>query len=249
MARVTDSKAMVQAGWDDVPHLDPATKAEMLESIPPHLRDARTKGTPSFGSGAIYPVVQSEIIVPPFQIPKWWAKGYGLDVGWNKTAAIFGAHDRDSDVVYLYSEHYRGQAELSVHAEAIKARGAWLRGGIDPAAAGSGQRDGQQILSNYRDLGLDVIPADNAVEAGLQVVWQMLSTGKLKVFSTLHNWLGEHRLYRRDERGRIVKERDHLMDATRYLCMMLGQVMQAPPVAKFGNDETTFNIASKIGGY
>jgi hypothetical protein len=239
---------MVQAGWDDVPHLDAATKAEMLESIPPHLRDARTKGTPSFGSGAIYPVEQAAIIVDPFPIPRWWAKGYGLDVGWNKTAAIFGTHDRDSDVVYLYSEHYRGQAELSVHAEAIKARGEWLRGAIDPASAGAGQIDGRQVLANYQDLGLDVIPANNAVEAGLQIVWQMLSTGRLKVFSTLSNWLNEHRLYRRDERGRIVKERDHLMDATRYLCMMLGQVMQTPQVAR-RHEEPTFAIASKIGGY
>lgn len=249
MSRVTDSKAMVQAGWDDVPHLDETTKTELLASIPPHLRDARTKGTPSFGSGAIYPVEQSAIIVDPFPIPKWWAKGYGLDVGWNRTAGIFGAHDRDSDVIYLYSEHYRGQAELSVHAEAIKARGTWLRGAIDPASAGSGQIDGQQVLANYRGLGLDVIPANNAVEAGLQVVWQMLSSGRLKVFCTLSNWLNEHRLYRRDEKGRIVKDRDHLMDGTRYLCMMLGQVMQTPPVAKFGTDETTFTIASKIGGY
>ena len=249
MARVTDSKAMVQAGWDDVPHLDETTKAEMLESIPPHLRDARTKGTPSFGSGTIYPVVQSEIIVAPFAIPRWWAKGYGFDVGWNRTAAIFGAHDRDSDVLYLYSEHYRGQAEPSVHAEAIKARGTWLRGAIDPASRGRAQRDGTQLLSTYQDLGLDVVPADNAVEAGLMTVWQMLSTGRLKVFSTCTNWLAEHRLYRRDEKGRIVKERDHLMDACRYLCMTLGPVMQTPPVAKLESDMSTFSIASKIGGY
>ena len=249
MARVTDSKAMVQAGWDDVPHLDETTKTEMLASIPPHLRDARTKGTPSFGSGAIYPVEQSAITVDPFPIPRWWAKGYGFDVGWNRTAGIFGAHDRDSDVVYLYSEHYRGQAEPSVHAEGIKARGPWLRGAIDPAARGRSQKDGEQLLANYRDLGLDIILANNAVEAGLQVVWQMLSSGRLKVFSTCSNWLNEHRLYRRDEKGRIVKERDHLMDATRYLAMMLGQVMQTPPAAKLTDDDSTFALASKIGGY
>lgn len=249
MSHVTDSKAMVQAGWDDVPHLDETTKAEMLASIPPHLRDARTKGTPSFGSGAIYPVEQSAIIVEPFPIPKWWAKGYGLDVGWNRTAGIFGAHDRDSDVVYLYSEHYRGQAEPSVHAEAIKARGTWLRGAIDPAARGRGQRDGEQLLANYQDLGLDVSLANNAVEAGLQTVWQLLSGGRLKVFSTLSNWLNEHRLYRRDEKGRIVKEHDHLMDATRYLIMSLGSVMQTPPVANTTGSESTFKLASNIGGY
>jgi hypothetical protein len=31
--------------------------------------------------------------------------------------------------------------------------------------------------------------------------------------------MAEIRLYRRDEKGKIVKDRDHLMDCTRYLIM------------------------------
>jgi hypothetical protein len=38
-------------------------------------------------------------------------------------------------------------------------------------------------------------------------------TGRLKVFSTLGNWLVEFRIYRRDEKNRVVKKGDHLMDA------------------------------------
>jgi hypothetical protein len=37
------------------------------------------------------------------------------------------------------------------------------------------------------------------------------------VFAELTNWLQEYRLYRRDDKGHIVKQNDHLMDATRYL--------------------------------
>jgi hypothetical protein len=59
----------------------------------------------------------------------------------------------------------------------------------------------------------------NAREAGIFAVWQRLSGGKLKVFQSLSNWLAEFRLYRRDEKGTIVKENDHLLDATRYLIM------------------------------
>ncbi|MNL64102.1 Terminase-like family protein [compost metagenome] len=44
-----------------------------------------------------------------------------------------------------------------------------------------------------------------------------MSTGRLKVFASCRNWIDEYRIYRRDDKGRIVKERDHLMDATRYL--------------------------------
>ncbi len=59
--------------------------------------------------------------------------------------------------------------------------------------------------------------ADNAVEAGIYKVWSRLSTGRIKVFKTCQNFFAEYRIYRRDEKGRIVKSNDHLMDAMRYL--------------------------------
>ena len=65
------------------------------------------------------------------------------------------------------------------------------------------QRDGEQLLQNYIDLGLQLTKADNGVEAGLFDVWERLSTGRLKVFRTLQSWLGEYRLYRRDEKGAV----------------------------------------------
>jgi hypothetical protein len=210
------SRHVTTATWDDVPHLDAKAKEELWSSIPPYQRDARSKGVPQLGSGAIYPVPESAFVVEPFDIPRWWPRSYGMDVGWKVTAAVWGAHDLETDIAYLYSEHYREQAEPAVHAQGILARGKWMIGAIDPASRGRGQRDGEQLYQNYIDLGLTLILAQNGVEAGLFDVWQRLSTGRLKVFSTMQNWLGEFRLYRRDTKGAVVKERDHLMDATRY---------------------------------
>jgi hypothetical protein len=206
-------------GWDQVPHLTPEVQKELWESIPPFQRDARSKGIPQLGSGAIYPVPESEIIVSDFIIPAHWPKSYGLDVGWNKTAAVWAAKDLETGITYLYSEYYKGQAEPVIHAQGIKSRGAWIPGVIDPAARGRGQKDGAQLITIYKDLGLDLENAVNAVEAGLYEVWQRLSNGQLKVFSSLSNWRAEYRLYRRDEKGQVVKANDHLMDATRYNIM------------------------------
>jgi phage terminase large subunit-like protein len=217
--RKAGPKCVIMAGWDDVPHLSESAKAELLSAIPPFQRDARTKGIPQLGAGAIYPVPESDILVDPFPIPDYWPRVFALDVGWNRTAVPWGAWDRESDIVYLYSEHYRGQAEPAVHSEAIRARGEWIPGVFDPAARGRSQIDGQQVLQKYKDLGLDLEAAVNAVEAGIYEVWSRLSTGRLKVFKTMGQWLQEFRLYRRDEKGRIVKDNDHLMDATRYLIM------------------------------
>ena len=47
-----------------------------------------------------------------------------------------------------------------------------------------------------------------------------MKTGRLKVFNHLLDWLEEFRLYHRKD-GRVVKEGDDLMSATRYAVMML----------------------------
>ena len=215
--------------WDDVPHLSATQKDELLSEYPPYQRDARSKGVPQLGSGAIYPVPESDITCAPIEIPSFWPRAYGLDVGWNRTAGIWGAHDREADVVYLYAEHYRGQAEPAVHAEAIRSRGNWMTGTIDPASRGRGQRDGQQLFQNYIDLGLTLVPAENGVESGIHDVYQRLSSGRLKVFTSCQNWLTEFRLYRRDDKGQVVKTMDHLMDATRYLIVMLATIERVMP--------------------
>lgn len=209
--------SMVSATWDDAPHLTQQQKDDMFATLPPHQRDARTKGIPSLGSGAIYPVLESDFVIEPIALGKHWQHAYGFDVGWNNTAACWGALDPDADVLYIYADYKEGGKEPSQHAAAIKGRGNWIKGAIDPASAGSGQRDGQVLMELYRHQGLNLLPADNTIEAGLFEVFDRLVTGRLKVFSTCSKLLDEYRLYRRDEKGRIVKQNDHIMDAMRYL--------------------------------
>ncbi len=47
-----------------------------------------------------------------------------------------------------------------------------------------------------------------------------MSQGKFKVFRGLRDWFEEFNFYHRDDKGRIVKKRDDLLDATRYAYMM-----------------------------
>ncbi|MGH9257361.1 MAG: hypothetical protein ACRD3C_22605 [Vicinamibacterales bacterium] len=209
------SRSIVGATWDDAPHLAPAAKEALWASYPPYQRDARTKGIPQLGAGAIYPVEESFIAVKDFPIPKEWPRGFSLDVGWNVTAAMFFAYDREGETWYGYDCYKRGQAEPPIHAEAIKARGIWIPGVGD--CADINKLDGVQFLTIYRNLGLILELANKAVEAGIQDVYTLLSVGRMKIFARrCALWFDEFRLYRRDERGRIVKVNDHLMDCTRY---------------------------------
>jgi phage terminase large subunit-like protein len=217
--QVGDGKYVVMASWDDVPHLNADAKRELLASIPPYQRDARSRGIPQLGAGVIYPIPESEYLVDPFTIPATWKRAYGMDVGWNRTAGLWGAEDPNTGIWYLYSEHYKGEAEPSIHAQSIHSRGKWIIGAIDTAARGRSQVDGDNLMSMYQDLGLQLVGADKSVETGLYTCWQLLSEGRIKVFKTLTNFMNEIRIYRRDEKGRVIKTNDHLMDGFRYLMM------------------------------
>jgi len=229
------ARACVFVEWEDVPHLDPQLKKDILAGIPPWQRDSRTKGIPQLGPGAIYQVPESEVSVDGFEIPKFWPRCFGMDVGWNRTAVVWAAIDRDTSTVYIYDEYYRGQAEPSVHAAAIKARGAWIPGAIDPASRGRMQTDGARLLEMYQDLGLDLTIAENAREAGIYKVWERLSQNTLKIFKSCTNTMHEYRIYRRDEKGQVVKKNDHLMDAMRYLIMTGLDYAKVEPKYKDGH--------------
>lgn len=216
-ADVKSHKAIIMAGWDDAPWLTEVAKVQMEADTEPHLRESRRNGRPSMGSGNVYPIALESLLVDPFKIPMYYKRMYALDVGWNRTAVLWGALDPQSDILYIYDEHYVGEQKPPIHAAAIRGRGEWIPGVIDPASRGRSQNDGSQLMQDYKDLGLKLSPALNMVDAGISALWQRMVTGNLKVFSSLPNFAKEFILYRRDLRGKIIKENDHLMDCLKYI--------------------------------
>jgi hypothetical protein len=213
-----DGISVTTCSWDDVPHLSTAVKQEMLSRLPPHQRLARSQGIPMLGAGVIYPEDPAMYTIDPIEIPKYWPRIGGMDVGWKVTAALWAALNPEDGMVYIYSEYYAGEKEPTIHTEAIKSRGP-ITLEIDTAAHGRTQVDGNNLYQMYLDRGLKLHNASKAVEAGLYEVWTLLSAGKLKIFKNCQNLLSEMKTYRRDEKGSIVKSNDHACDAMRYLIM------------------------------
>lgn len=223
------SRFVITATWDDnAPHLTHEAREDLYKNIPAYQRDARTRGIPQLGAGVIFPIPEEDILVDAFKIPPHWPRGYGLDVGWNRTAALWRCVDIDSTPrkSYFYDEHYSSEQSPTMHAAALLRRGAWIPGRIDPAARGRTQDDGKKLLDTWRkalypeDVSEGILKlgiAVNAVESGLYAMLIAFQNGTLKVMrNRCPNWMAERRLYRRDEKGRIIKKNDHAMDAGRY---------------------------------
>jgi phage terminase large subunit-like protein len=216
---------IIGATWDDAPHLTEQVKAQQWASMLPYQRAARTQGIPQLGAGAVYPIDELDLKIPDFVIPDHWLRGFGMDVGGGAkpTAAVFAALNPDDRVLYLTSVYKRASNEPSLHAAAMKERmirpTGWLWQGVgDAAALIMTDHDAEQLVYVYRRLGLKLFLPDKAVETGIADVWDLMVTGRFKVFASCQAWWDEFRMYRRDARGRVVKSNDHLMDSTRYLC-------------------------------
>jgi len=77
---------------------------------------------------------------------------------------------------------------------------------------------------------LDGKPGSISVEAGIADMLVRMETGRWKVFNHLNDWLEEFRLYHRKD-GKVVKEHDDLLCASRY-ALMMKRFAQSPSTRK-----------------
>lgn len=219
--RATDGSVFqTKIWWDDCPHLTEEMIRDMMKRYSKHEIRARRYGEPQLGEGAIFTMDEHELMVRPMIIPDYWPRAFGMDFGWaHPTAVVWGALDRETGTVYLYSEHRRAQCEPAIHAAAIKARGDWIPGIAD--SAGTDMSSGKKMIDQYRKIhGLKLKKADkgpDSVEPGILYMHELMSEGRLKVFNTMRMWFDEYRSYHRDKNGKVHKVKDDLMDASRYL--------------------------------
>ena len=237
-------RAVVRMTIEDAEHYTPEDRARIIASYPPHEREARTKGVPSLGSGRIFPIEEQDITVAPINIPGHWVQIAGIDFGWDHPfAACRLAWDRDADCVYVIGEYRQREASPIIHAATVRAWGAWLPVSWPHDGLQHDKGSGEQLAAQYRKQGLNMLPeratfldGTNGVEAGVMEMLTRMQTQRWKVFSTCQAWLEEFRLYHRDN-GKIVKERDDLISASRYAMMMLR-------FAKTGGKAATFRPPS-----
>lgn len=221
------TRAIVRMTIDDAEHYTPEQRASIIASYPAHEREARIKGIPSLGSGRVFPISDETIACESISIPKHWVRINGLDFGYDHPFAAVGlAWDREADVIYVTQIYRQRESTPIIHAAAIKPWGDWIPCAWPHDGFQHDKGSGLGLAQQYRDQDLEMLPehatheeGGNGVEAGIMEMLDRMQTGRFKVFKHLEEWFAEFRLYHRED-GKIIKERDDLMSATRYGVMM-----------------------------
>jgi PBSX family phage terminase large subunit len=156
----------------------------------------------------------------------------GIDYGTtNPFCALLIGEGVDNNL-YVCKEYYydsaKGQKQLS-DAEYSRELKNFLidydvrRIYVDPSAASF-------ITQLWRDNHLGISKADNNVQDGIRVVYNLLSSRKLLVHNSCTKLIEEIESYvwdvKQQERGedKPLKRNDHAVDALRYACISLGAI-------------------------
>lgn len=237
------SRSITRMEIFDAEHYTPEQREAIISSYPPHERDARIKGIPSLGSGRVFPIADEQVLCDPFEIPAHYVQINGIDFGWDHPfAATRNAWDRDSDIWYICGAYREREATPPIHCASIKPWGDWIPCAWPHDGYKHDNGSGKELAAQYKDQGLNMLPehatheaGGNGVEAGILEMLERMQTGRFKVFRNLENYMGEFRLYHRED-GKIIKEREDLISSSRYAIMMR-RFAKTKPVEVFYSEE------------
>jgi len=260
MNDIKDMQSLSRATWDDATedvrtvvgnrkgHLTLKMMQQVLGALPPHEREMRSKGIPVVGSGLVFPIPEDDISIEAPIIQDHWLKIAGMDFGWDHpTAVVWGAHDTEADVFYVYDVYSNRKMSPAEHSNFIRTRPhfipiAYPHDGNrkdsmgNPGLADQYRREGLNIMLEHftNPPGLGEKKGTNSVEEGIQEMYQYMQQGKFKVAAHLLDWFNEFRMYHRRD-GKIVPIRDDILSATRY-CFMSRRFGVAGQDTRWSND-------------
>jgi len=217
----------------DSPYFPEAEFERAKQTMTPHQFKLSYEGEFAKAEGLVYPSFSSSNIVDDFEIPKDWRRSGGIDFGYiNPFCALEAALSPD-DVLYIYKCHYKSGMTLREHAEYLDLNITYF---YDP----SGRQEAEELIS----MGLELVPANNDVDLGIDKVNVRImghnlleeeSEGeslklddkreiRLKVFRSCYELIEEMGLYQYDKnqatgewKDKPLKANDHSVDALRYL--------------------------------
>lgn len=226
----SNDQTYMQVGWNDAPHMTEDKKERLLAQYPEHQRKMRSEGEPMLGHGRIYDIADDFIMCDPFPIPDFWDTIIGMDFGWDHPQAFVKlVFDPDNDITYITNSWKASKVSAN---DAWGATQSWAKGvPVAWPADGLMHEKGKDVATQQKEAwenaGFELLDrhatwekGGMSVESGIYEIGNKQRNGTYKIFKGQAGFMEEHRQYHRDDKGKIVKVLDDLLDAGRYGYMM-----------------------------
>lgn len=219
---------------EDNPSQDKEFLARARARIPMWRAEMMFDGAFTRPAGQIYDCWEDEHnLVDRFKIPRHWVRYQGVDFGPVNTAAVWGAVDPTTDVMYIYRTYHGASEHAAVHAkEWTSLDPHFYESGITKLKAlrsAGGARSEDKWRAQYAECGVFIQRPDIAdLETGITKAYGLIAKRKIKVFRDLVFFTKEIATYSREvnEEGEPMeaianKAKFHRLDAFRYLCSIV----------------------------
>lgn len=226
----SSDRAVVSMTIEDAQHIKAEDRAKIIAGYARHEREARAKGIPLLGSGAIFTEPEENVTETGMRdVPIYFAKLWAIDFGIGEDhafAAVLLLWDKDKDIVHVHHTVRMVGALPIQHAAAMKAVAAdvpvaWPQDGT------AREKSGAVVSGLYKKEGLRMLPehatfakGGYSTEAAIREMEQREATGRLKIASHLQDYFEERRFYHRKD-GLVVHLKDDILSATQKGLMML----------------------------
>jgi phage terminase large subunit-like protein len=240
----SNNTGIVVVDMDDNPYLSEKEKEIALQGLSSEERQARKSGQFVALTGLIYQDFKKDLHVLPYEqllnednapeLPPNSNVYVGIDPGMRNRAAVLFSYMQPDGSLYIFDELYEQGKTVADIAEMYHKILAQYQvfptwNVIDPAARNKNHQTGRSDQMEYMDHGINTIPGQNSVEAGINRVREKLQNGQLFIYDNCTNLIRETTKYRwkepprTGEDGRPVptKKDDHALDALRYIVMSL----------------------------
>jgi phage terminase large subunit len=240
-ARTNPDFFVIEVSMDDNIYLSTGEIDFLLSTMDADEVQARRQGKFIQIGGLIYKGFGNSNIIPHISIDsdEWqemlknWTFFNTMDHGFNNpTAWNWGAVDKDGKVI-IYDEHYKSGLVVAEHAQIVKEKNNFL--GItplynvgDPSIANADPITGTSIQIEYALQGVPIVPGNNDVKIGINVVARAFKDHQLFFTQNCEKTVWEHARYRwstwsskviaekRNVKEEPNKKNDHTCDGIRY---------------------------------
>lgn len=223
-----------QSGWDDNPFLSKDEITKMEQDYPAWELPARKYGQPVFGQGKVFEFLISDIITDDIaldDIPMDWNLIGGIDPSAtsNGTWGACLLAEAPDGTIYIMQEYLTTNKRLDEHGDNIRVMFSFLPGiplVCDPAGGGENYERQSALEYLREEEKLNIIVAEKANQAknhAINKIYLLKRNNKFKICKKCVKTLEEFDQYARDEKNKIIKQNDHIIDACFYALNKIGQ--------------------------